>query len=326
MAKAAAKRPAAGARKPARVRPPARTKKPGIGAQIGRLVGAIPISDDTRKRIRNWSFGLLLSAGVVAGLIAMAVPQMLGMAFAHTVGAMGLSVKSIEVVGRTHADRDAIYRIALDARGQDMPLVDLSGIRKALIDLPWVQDARVSRRLPDTLVIDIVEKKPTGIWQYQQRLQLIDDHGEPIAALDSQIIPDQLPLVIGLDANRHVAEFEALIAAQPALKPLIEGATWVGQRRWDLLFTSGETLSLPEGQKEAQDALAFFAHKDAEAHFLGRGIVRFDMRDPTRIVAKMSQEPGYKVDPPAPPPAAVTPAPAAVTPAASDNAADGTVT
>lgn len=324
MAKAAARRPAPAPRKPTRVRPPARTKKAGVGAQIGRLIAAIPISPEAGKRIRNWSLGLIVGAGICGGLIAMAVPQTLGMAFAHTVGAMGFTVKSIEVVGRQHADRDAIYRIALDARGQDMPLVDLSGIRQALIDLPWVQDARVSRRLPDTLVIDVVEKAPAGIWQYQQRLQLIDADGEPIAALDSQIIPDQLPLVIGLDANRHVAGFQALIASQPAIKPLVEGATWVGQRRWDLLFTTGETLQLPEGDKEAQAALAMFAHKDAEAHLLGKGIVRFDMRDPSRIVAKMSQEPGFKVDHPTPAPAAA-PAPTTA-PVATENAADGTVT
>lgn len=300
----------------ARKRPPARTKRAGIGAQIGaglgKAVAAIPISPETGQRIRNWTLGLLLAGGLCAGVTAMGVPQTIGMAMAHAIGAAGFSVKNIEIVGRTHVDRDAIYRVAMDARGQDMPLVDLSGIRQSLLNLPWVQDARVSRRLPDTLVVDIVEKKPAGIWQYQQRLQLIDAAGEPIAALDSSIVPDQLPLVIGPDANRHAAEFQALIATQPTLKPLIEGATWVGQRRWDLLFASGETLQLPEGDKEARDALALFARKDAEAHLLRRGIVRFDMRDPSRIVAKMSEEPGYKVPDPTPSPVAAPAAPDAV--------------
>jgi cell division protein FtsQ len=29
-----------------------------------------------------------------------------------------------------------------------------------------VQDARVSRRLPDTLVVDIVERTPSAVWQH----------------------------------------------------------------------------------------------------------------------------------------------------------------
>ena len=32
----------------------------------------------------------------------------------------------------------------------------------------WVKDARVSRRLPDTLVIDIVERTPAALWQKQR--------------------------------------------------------------------------------------------------------------------------------------------------------------
>jgi cell division protein FtsQ len=292
----AARRPAA------RVRPPAKTKRGGLGVQIGRAFSAIPISAETGRRIRNWSLGVLLTAGVATGLMTMGVPQTIGMAAAHTVGAMGFRVRNIQPTGNHHVDVGALYRIAENERGQDMPLVDLNRLRQDLLGLPWVEDARVSRRLPDTLVIDIVEKKPAGIWQYQQRLQLIDANGDPIAPLDSSIVPDQLPLVIGPDANRHATAFQALIATQPVLKPLIEGATWVGGRRWDLLFASGETLSLPEGDGEARAALALFTRQDATAHLLGRGIVRFDMRDPSRIVAKMSQEPGYKIPDPVVPP------------------------
>uniref|UniRef100_UPI0020C73A0E cell division protein FtsQ/DivIB n=1 Tax=Sphingomonas bacterium TaxID=1895847 RepID=UPI0020C73A0E len=290
----------ASARKPVR-RPPARTRRPSVGAQIGRALSAIPIPPEVLRRAKNWTLGLLLAGGLAAGVAAMGVPQMIGMAAAHGIGAMGFVVRNIQPSGLRHVNRDAVYRIAMDARGQDMPLVDLSGIRRALLELPWVADARVSRRLPDTLVIDLVERKPAGIWQYQQRLQLIDDHGEPIAAVDPQTIPDQLPLVIGPDANRHAGDFQKLAASQPALKPLIEAATWIGGRRWDLRFQSGETLSLPEGEAEARAALASFTRRDAEARLLGRGIARFDMRDPSRIVVKMSEEPGYRVpDPVAP--------------------------
>src|SRR3546814_16143270 len=63
---------------------------------------------------------------------------------------------------------------------------------------------------------------------------------------------------------------------------LLAGATWVGNRRWDLRFRSGETLSLPEGEAEAKAAIAKFAHMDGANRLLGRGILRFDMSDPSR--------------------------------------------
>ena len=44
-----------------------------------------------------------------------------------------------------------------------MPLVDLETLRGELVAMPWVADARVSRQLPDSLVIDIVERSPHAV-------------------------------------------------------------------------------------------------------------------------------------------------------------------
>jgi cell division protein FtsQ len=77
------------------------------------------------------------------------------------------------------------------------------------------------------------------------------------------------------------------MGAAPALKPLLAGATWVGNRRWDLRFQSGETLALPEGASTAAAALMKFAQLDGVNRLLGRGIVRFDMRDPERFVLRL---------------------------------------
>ena len=50
-----------------------------------------------------------------------------------------------------------------------------------------------------------------------------------------------------------------------------------------------EILSLPEGESEAKAALARFAHMDGANRLLGRGILRFDMRDPTKMVMRMPE-------------------------------------
>ena len=74
-----------------------------------------------------------------------------------------------------------------------------SAIRARLLRFGWVQDARVSRRLPDTLVIDIVERKPAAIWQnhgsWPDRRRRRGARPVPVDKM-----PD-LPLLIGPDAN-----------------------------------------------------------------------------------------------------------------------------
>src|SRR3546814_12866848 len=64
--------------------------------------------------------------------------------------------------------------------------------------------------------------------------------------------------------------------AAPALRPRIRAATWIGNRRWNLLFDSGETLALPE--EDAARALVKFAELDGADRLLGKGFLRFDMR------------------------------------------------
>jgi cell division protein FtsQ len=53
-----------------------------------------------------------------------------------------------------------VYERVLAERDRAMPFGRCRRLRAELLKLPWVEDARVSRQLPDTLVIDIVERKP----------------------------------------------------------------------------------------------------------------------------------------------------------------------
>jgi cell division protein FtsQ len=235
--------------------------------------------------------GGAVAAAIVGGVIAMQLPQMLGVALGEAIGAAGFEVRNIEVHGRANMDREAVINIAMSGPSRAMPLVDLDETRNRLRQLGWVGDARVSRRLPDTLVIDIEERRPTAIWQYQRRLALIDQTGTVIAPVDLAAMPD-LPLVIGPGANAQVEQLNALMTQVPALKPLLAGATWVGQRRWDLRFHSGEVLALPEGESAAGVALRDFARRDAEHRLLGQGFLRFDMRVPGRLVVRVAKDPG----------------------------------
>ncbi len=166
-----------------------------------------------------------------------------------------------------------------------MPLVDLDRVRGRLIEHGWIEDACVSRRLPDTLVVDIVERKPAAIWQNNQKLSLIDEHGVVLERVDPNAMPD-LPLLVGPDAKQAAGEFGRLIERAPSLKNRIVSASRIGGRRWDVRFDSGETLALPEGEDAAGEAFIRFARIDGVEGLLGRNFARFDMRNPDRMVIR----------------------------------------
>ncbi|OWR00117.1 cell division protein FtsQ/DivIB [Sphingopyxis witflariensis] len=273
-------------------RRPTRTPKKRRRVKVSRLnaiINALPISPQRLQKVANWTIGLSLFA--VAGLIAHAtgVTAKVNEEWAQAVGRAGFQVKKVEVVGADRIDRLKVYDIALAQKDRSMAAVDIEDLRHDLMRYGWIKDARVSRRLPDTLVVDIVERTPAAIWQHNNRLSLIDEQGVVLEPVTVATMPD-LPLVIGPKANQRSQDLDRLLAEASSLKELLAGATWVGDRRWDLRFRSGETLSLPEGEADAKLALAKFAHMDGANRLLGRGILRFDMRDPNRFVLRLPHE------------------------------------
>lgn len=286
MSKATVKRGKAPARRPARA--PQRRKSVGP-TQLDRLIAALPITPAQLQRAANMVIAGVLVVAAGFALHFGGVTKWASDEWAAVVARAGFQVKRVEVVGANRIDYIKVYDIALGQQNRSMAAVDLEGVRRDLLQYGWIKDARVSRRLPETLVIDIVERRPAAIWQHNQRLSLIDDHGVVLEPVTAATMPD-LPLVIGPRANERSRELAALLESSSSIKPLLAGATWVGNRRWDLRFQSGETLSLPEGKDQARKALAKFTHLEGSNRLLGRGIVRFDMRDPTRFVLRMPPE------------------------------------
>ena len=269
-----------------RTRQRKRAPAPGV---LDRAVAALPFSEAATRRLITVAILALVGAALLAIAIWTGLAGAAGVAMAEAAGRAGFRVERIQVTGLDRMERMAVYEVALDQQSRAMPLVDLAKVRERLVAYPWIADARVSRRLPDTLVIQIIEREPSAVWQHRGRLTLIDGEGRPLEPVAVDRMPN-LPLVVGPRADRQQAGYRSLVAAAPELAPMIKAATWIGNRRWDLTFETGERLSLPEGEEEARRALVRFAELDDTQRLLGRGYVRFDMRDPSRLVLRMPGE------------------------------------
>ena len=274
-----------------------------------KIAKRLPVNQARANKLAGFTFaGFLLVIGAVT-LIALDIPAKAERSAGALVGRAGFTVSGYQIVGLNHMQRKRIDDVvneelhrAAQAAGTakaPQPLVDVDRIRERLIAFGWIKDARVSRRLPDTLVVDIVERTPAALWQDSGQLALIDAEGVVLDRVQIDKMPD-LPLLIGPGANVHERELEGLLAALPTLKPQLASATWVGDRRWDLRFTSGETVALPEGEGEARTALTKFAGMDKSTGLLGRGIVRFDFRVPGKMYVQLPKSPGVPAagDPP----------------------------
>ncbi|GAA4028290.1 cell division protein FtsQ [Sphingomonas rosea] len=278
-------------------RTPTKGKARAKGGRKAPARAASPWPEGSGKLAR-WAFGALVLAMVLVAVIALDLPGKALRATGAATGEAGFKVSGYQIVGLKNMDRrkvdavvtDELHRATEEAPiGSDEPaqaLVDLDRIRDNLLQFGWVKDARVSRRLPDSLVVDLVERTPAAVWQHQGRLSLIDNEGVVLDAVPIDKMPE-LPLLIGPGANSQAIALNKMLDSVPTLKPQLASATWIGGRRFDLSFTTGETVSLPEGAATASKALQRFAKMDRSVGLLGRDMVRFDLRVPGKMIVRV---------------------------------------
>jgi cell division septal protein FtsQ len=96
---------------------------------------------------------------------------------------------------------------AVKAAGLDRPANNLTFKAKAAADslssLPWVEEAHVSRVLPDGLLIAVTEYRPKALVSLGQ-LYYLDDKGRAFKKLDPGENPD-LPIITGFSLDELIS-------------------------------------------------------------------------------------------------------------------------
>jgi cell division protein FtsQ len=263
-----------------------RKAKARTNSLIDALMRVLPFTEEQLHKA--FLVMILAAAAAIAWLVASlaGVPAMAGQQLALAAADAGYEVSRVEVRGVERMNELKVYERVLGEKERAMPLVDLHALRGSLMELPWVEDARVSRQLPDTIVVDIVEREPHAVLKRPDRLVLIDASGhelEPISEADAK----GMLQISGPGARAQVEALSALLDAAPALRPQVSAAEWVGNRRWNLTFKTGQVLALPQGVEDSAGALMSFARLDGVNRLLGGKVAAFDMRNPDRIYMRV---------------------------------------
>jgi cell division protein FtsQ len=237
------------------------------------------------------ALGLALVLGAVAAMRSAAPGGVLVALRERIVGATasaGLRVNDVVIEGRANTP-EPLLRAALGISPGD-PILGLSldGVRRNVERLSWVDHATIERRLPGTIVVHLVERRPFAVWQNQGKFVLIDRNGQTVTNEDvSQF--RQLPLVVGPGAPSAAAPLIDAMTDRPSLMTRVVAAVRVGGRRWNLVLHGGINVLLPEGHEVAAlDRLLVLQQDHA---LLDRPLEVVDMRLPDRLVLRPRAEP-----------------------------------
>ncbi|WP_293386783.1 cell division protein FtsQ/DivIB [Phenylobacterium sp. RIFCSPHIGHO2_01_FULL_69_31] len=225
------------------------------------------------------ALGVTLATGGRGQQIADAV----GAGVSGKFGEAGFRLETVHVQGASALATLDIVRAANVHKDDPLLGLDLNALRERVEKVGWVEEARVVRLLPDTLVIAVKERRQLAVWQHGGRSVVIDDKGRVIPEADPASFTD-LPLVVGAGGAKHAGEILPTLAQRPKLMARMEALVRVDDRRWDLRMKDGALIQLPAVDEE--QALMQLEQLDLRSRILELGFERIDLRNPDVVAVR----------------------------------------
>jgi len=151
----------------------------------------------------------------------------------------------INIVGNSRVSKDQIITAINESKKSKPEFLIQNLVDEIKTQLPWVSQITITRSLPNTLNITIIEFAPFAIWQNDGRKYLIDKDGNIVPFEDQEEFRNMVTLS-GKGANTNVRSLFNIFVIDPKLSENVFSATWVGDRRWDIRFENGLLIKLPE--------------------------------------------------------------------------------
>ena len=164
--------------------------------------------------------------------------------------------------------------------------LDLDALRLAAQDLDAVASAELRLRSGGVLQVLLTEREPALVWRLGDRLELMDASGHRVAGLASRSDRADLPLVLGIGANKAATEALALLDAAGSLMPRLRGLVRMGERRWDIVLDRDQRIMLPATNPIA--ALERLLALNAAENLLARDILSIDLRSEQRPALRLA--------------------------------------
>lgn len=244
-------------------------------------------TDRVRRNYRSIQVGRLLAVlRTIVVVLLVAVAAM--MLYRRTQSDARFAIRHVEIAGAQHtsgADLDALKN---RYTGKNLFHIDIAGLRREVVALPWVSRVEIEKKLPDTLRIVIVERVPVALAETDRGVAYVDEQGTAFAELTPSVGDPDLPLITGAsgaDLARCVAVLRQLRAQDAALyarvsevRPLPPNGFAFFDRQLRAPVYANES-DLPAKWRD------FYAIAGAE-HFAPGEIAYADLRFDGRVVVK----------------------------------------
>lgn len=205
----------------------------------------------TLKKIKIWVFFLIL-LGIISSafLYRNLIESFLENAYFNFSNHLGFSLKKVNYNQQVRWCKD-IQELDLLGDNYKKPIfsVTIDDIRKNLEHIDCIDKISIKRILPDTIEINVTEKIPVVIWQNRNKFFYITENGEIVNIYNPEEI-ESFIILVGKNAFKNFKILFEIISNNEELKKNITSAIYVGNRRWNIRFSNGIEILLPEENPE----------------------------------------------------------------------------
>jgi len=197
--------------------------------------------------------------------------------YAHS--AEAFAIREITIEGNHQVEDIDIRRAAQLQIGSNIFEVSSEEARNHLLQHPWVEDAKVVRKLPGRIRIEVVEREPVALVALDQ-LYLVSREGAVFKRLGVDD-PVDLPVITGIASEQFYDDFEyrtAILLRSMALLQDYEGAG----------LAKREPVS--EIHFEGANGIELFVGADGMNVRLGNGQHRQKLRRLRQVLERLAQE------------------------------------
>jgi cell division protein FtsQ len=126
-------------------------------------------------------------------------------------GSSALIVRGFKITGNSALSREDVDTRLQGLIGMHIMAVDLEEWRQKVLESPWIEAANVRRVFPDSIAVQVVERRPMAVGRIGNVLYLIDESGGVIDEYGGSHGGFDLPLIDGLAAAGSTSDGEPVI-------------------------------------------------------------------------------------------------------------------
>jgi cell division protein FtsQ len=183
---------------------------PSEGFAPGESPAPAPVQPKSRRGGSNpepvppRSVGALLwSAAKLASGLAVVVSASLAVAWSahhYALTSPRFAIRTVDLIGAHRLTLDEMKSESGVTVGANIFALDTDAAERKLLENPWISEVKLTRRLPNTLRVELSEREAAAVVSLGEHLYLVTREGEPFKEIQAGD-PYDLPLITGASAE-----------------------------------------------------------------------------------------------------------------------------